>query len=75
MYLNTAEPLLDIASRPLPLRTSTKERLLAWAHAPGGRGELEGELELGGFFQENMKTCANVWPSHSSEYVLCRSSR
>lgn len=46
---------IDVASRPLPLNTSTRDRLIAWANSPGGRGEIPGELELGGMFQVNME--------------------
>lgn len=67
--LNDSVRAIDVASQPMPLRTPLKERLVAWAQAPGGRGEVEGELELGGMLQINMESCANVWPSHSSEYV------
>ncbi|KAL7416020.1 mannosyltransferase putative-domain-containing protein [Mrakia frigida] len=58
---------LDIASRPLPLKTPTRDRLIAWANAPGGRGEIPGEIELGGMYLENLVSCSNVWPSHSLE--------
>lgn len=42
---------IDIASDPLPLSATLEERLRVWRNAPGGRGEIEGEVELGGFMQ------------------------
>lgn len=53
---------IDVSSRPLPLHTSTRDRLAAWKNAPGGRGEVEGEYEMGGFFQVNMEVCLCLVP-------------
>ncbi|RSH83812.1 hypothetical protein EHS25_005427 [Saitozyma podzolica] len=39
---------IDLASEPLPVEASLRERLDAWRDAPGGRGEVHGEVELGG---------------------------
>ncbi|CDZ97044.1 Alpha-mannosyltransferase [Phaffia rhodozyma] len=69
IYHNRTERPIDISSQPLPLHTSTKDRLVAWAQSPGGSGEVEGELEQGGFYHINMESCANVWPSHSSDLM------
>lgn len=65
--LFSGESELDLSSRPLPLKTPTRDRLIAWSNAPGGRGEIPGEIELGGMYLENLVTCGNVWPSHSLE--------
>ncbi|KAL7412567.1 mannosyltransferase putative-domain-containing protein [Mrakia frigida] len=58
---------LDLASQPLPLKTSTRDRLSAWATAPGGRGDdVEGgEITIEQMRLQNVLTCENVWPSHS----------
>jgi hypothetical protein len=42
---------IDISSDPLPVDATLRERLEVWRHAPGGRGEIPDEVELGGFMQ------------------------
>lgn len=44
---------IDVASEPLPLDATVQERLDAWENSPGGRGEIPGEIETGGFFLWN----------------------
>lgn len=46
---------IDISSESLPVEASLRERLAVWRNAPGGRGEIEGEVELGGFNQWNLE--------------------
>ena len=46
---------IDIASDALPLEASLRDRLDMWKNAPGGRGEVEGEVELGGFVSWNLE--------------------
>jgi alpha 1,2-mannosyltransferase len=46
---------IDIASEPLSVNATLRERLDAWRDAPGGRGEIEDEIELGGFVQWNLE--------------------
>lgn len=49
---------IDIASEALPLEAGLRERLDVWRNAPGGRGEIPGEIELGGFMQWNLEVRA-----------------
>ena len=46
---------IDFASEPLPLEASLRQRIDVWRNAPGGRGEVDGEVELGGFMQWNLE--------------------
>lgn len=50
-YGGSSKREIDIASDPLPLEATLEERLAVWRNAPGGRGEIPGEVELGGFMQ------------------------
>jgi alpha 1,2-mannosyltransferase len=36
------------------------ERLDAWRNAPGGRGDIPGEVEPGQFVQWNLEVCATL---------------
>lgn len=64
---------IDIASDALPLDATLDERLAMWESAPGGRGDVEGELEMGEFVELNYEQCENTWPNHNTECV-CWSS-
>jgi hypothetical protein len=46
---------IDLSSKALPLEASLKERLEIWRNAPGGRGDLPGEVEPGQFVQWNLE--------------------
>jgi alpha 1,2-mannosyltransferase len=46
---------IDISSQALPLEASLRERLDVWRDAPGGRGDVMGEVELGQFTQWNLE--------------------
>lgn len=46
---------IDISSRALPLEASLRERLDIWRDAPGGRGDISGEVEPGQFMQWNLE--------------------
>ena len=46
---------IDISSESLPVEASLRARLDMWRDAPGGKGEVEGEIELGGFVQWNLE--------------------
>lgn len=46
---------IDLASDALPLEATLRQRLDVWRYAPGGRGEIPGEVELGGFMQWNLE--------------------
>jgi hypothetical protein len=52
---------IDLASEPLPVEASLRERLDAWRDAPGGRGEVPGEVEMGGFVQWNLEVGGLAW--------------
>jgi len=47
--------LIDCSSDSLPVDASLRERLDVWRDAPGGRGEIPGEVELGGFNAWNLE--------------------
>lgn len=70
---------IDFYSEALPVEATLRERLDVWRNAPGGRGEVEGEVEMGGFVQWNLEvspgrrscvrdvlTASNATPSQSS---------
>jgi hypothetical protein len=46
---------IDFYSEALPVDATLRERLDVWRNAPGGRGEVEGEVEMGGFVQWNLE--------------------
>ena len=46
---------IDISSTALPLEATLRERLDAWRNAPGGRGDIPGEVEPGQFVQWNLE--------------------
>ncbi|WWC87046.1 uncharacterized protein L201_001931 [Kwoniella dendrophila CBS 6074] len=60
---------IDIASDPLPLSATLKERLDAWKEAPGGRGEIDGEVEHGGFVQWNLEQCDTISEQHNTHMI------
>ena len=60
---------IDIASEPLDVDASLRERLDAWIAAPGGRGEIEGEVELGGFNQWNLEQCSTIHEQHNTHMI------
>ncbi|KAK1926445.1 mannosyltransferase putative-domain-containing protein [Papiliotrema laurentii] len=51
---------IDLASDALPLEATLRQRLDVWRYAPGGRGEIPGEVELGGFMQWNLEQCDTI---------------
>lgn len=53
----------------MPVTATLRQRLDAWRASPGGRGEVEGEVELGGFMQWNLEECSTIKPQHGS-YML-----
>ncbi|WWC67796.1 uncharacterized protein I206_101709 [Kwoniella pini CBS 10737] len=61
--------VIDIASQPLPITASLRERLDAWREAPGGRGEVEGEVEHGGFVQWNLEQCDTISEQHNTHMI------
>ena len=46
---------IDFSSESLPVEATLRERLDIWRNAPGARGEIPGEVELGGFVQWNIE--------------------
>ncbi|KAK6903885.1 hypothetical protein I203_107395 [Kwoniella mangroviensis CBS 8507] len=60
---------IDIASDPLPVTASLRQRLDAWRDAPGGRGEVEGEVEHGGFVQWNLEQCDTIDQQHNTHMI------
>ncbi|KAK4688144.1 alpha 1,2-mannosyltransferase, partial [Tremellales sp. Uapishka_1] len=60
---------IDIASEPLPVEANLRERLDAWKNAPGGRGEITGEVELGGFVKWNIETCDTIHEQHNTHMI------
>ena len=49
-----------------------RERLEIWRNAPGGRGEVEGEMELGGFVRWNLEVGSSVsWLCGVDEAQQC----
>lgn len=44
-----------MASDSLPVDATLRERLDVWKAAPGGRGDVEGEVEAGGFVAWNLE--------------------
>ncbi|WVW78612.1 hypothetical protein I302_100571 [Kwoniella bestiolae CBS 10118] len=60
---------IDIASDSLPLTATLRERLNAWRDAPGGRGEVEGEVEHGGFVQWNLEQCDTIDQQHNTHMI------
>ena len=49
---------IDLASDALPMEATLAQRLDVWRNAPGGRGEIPGEIELGGFNLWNLEVSA-----------------
>ncbi|OXB37179.1 hypothetical protein LQV05_003825 [Cryptococcus neoformans] len=60
---------IDISSEPLPLEATLRERLDAWKNAPGGRGEVEGEVESGGFMAWNLEQCSTISEQHNTHMI------
>ncbi|KAL7418723.1 hypothetical protein Q5752_006406 [Cryptotrichosporon argae] len=60
---------IDIASDALPVSASLRERLDVWRNAPGGRGEVPGEVELGGFNQWNLEQCGTIEQQHNTHMI------
>ncbi|WVQ74113.1 hypothetical protein IAR50_003703 [Cryptococcus sp. DSM 104548] len=60
---------IDIASDAMPLEATTRERLEVWRNAPGGRGEVEGEVEMGGFMQWNLEECSTISEQHNTHMI------
>lgn len=52
---NATQREIDFSSEALPVEASLRERLDVWKNAPGGRGEVPGEIEMGGFVQWNLE--------------------
>jgi alpha 1,2-mannosyltransferase len=54
---------IDVSSQALPLEASLRERLDVWRDAPGGRGDIMGEIEPGQFTQWNLEVSilTGVW--------------
>ena len=46
-----------------------RERLEVWRNAPGGRGEVEGEIELGGFNSWNLEQCETISEQHNTHMI------
>ncbi|WRT64911.1 uncharacterized protein IL334_001850 [Kwoniella shivajii] len=61
--------VIDIASDSLPVSATLRERLDAWRDAPGGRGEIEGEVEHGGFVQWNLEQCDTIHEQHNTHMI------
>lgn len=61
---------IDIASDAMPLDATTEERLAMWDSSPGGRGDVDGEVEMGDFVRWNLEQCEDTWPNHNNEWVL-----
>lgn len=61
---------IDIASDAMPLDATTEERLAMWESSPGGRGDVDGEVEMGDFVRWNLEQCEDTWPNHNNEWVL-----
>ncbi|ODN80348.1 hypothetical protein L202_02608 [Cryptococcus amylolentus CBS 6039] len=60
---------IDLASDAMPLEATTRERLEVWRNAPGGRGEVEGEVEMGGFMQWNLEECSTISEQHNTHMI------
>lgn len=60
---------IDIYSEPLPVDATLRERLDVWKNAPGGRGEVEGEVELGGFMAWNLEQCSTISEQHNTHMI------
>jgi hypothetical protein len=46
---------IDVSSEALPLEATLRDRLDVWRNAPGGRGDVLGEVEPGQFVQWNLE--------------------
>ncbi|WWD22183.1 hypothetical protein CI109_106674 [Kwoniella shandongensis] len=68
-YESSGKRRIDIASEPLPVEATLRERLDAWRDAPGGRGEIEGEVEHGGFVQWNLEQCSTIDEQHNTHMI------
>ncbi|ODN86310.1 hypothetical protein L198_07328 [Cryptococcus wingfieldii CBS 7118] len=53
----------------MPLAATTRERLEVWRNAPGGRGEVEGEVEMGGFMGWNLEECSTISEQHNTHMI------
>nr|ODN93352.1 hypothetical protein L203_00623 [Cryptococcus depauperatus CBS 7841] len=58
---NLGDREIDIASDALPVVATLRERLDVWRKAPGGKGEIEGEVEHGGYFLWALLTFRKRW--------------
>ncbi|WVN85684.1 uncharacterized protein L203_100833 [Cryptococcus depauperatus CBS 7841] len=66
---NLGDREIDIASDALPVVATLRERLDVWRKAPGGKGEIEGEVEHGGFMKWNLEQCSTINEQHSSHMI------
>ncbi|WVQ97918.1 hypothetical protein IAU59_005035 [Kwoniella sp. CBS 9459] len=60
---------IDLASDALPVEATLRERLDVWKNAPGGRGEIKGEIEHGGFVQWNLEQCDTISEQHNTHMI------
>lgn len=52
---------IDASSAAMPLEAGLLERLDVWENAPGGRGDVEGEAEIGTFVNWNLGEFVFSW--------------
>ncbi|EIW68801.1 hypothetical protein TREMEDRAFT_71915 [Tremella mesenterica DSM 1558] len=60
---------IDISSESLPLKASLRERLEVWRNAPGGRGEVEGEVEAEVFNEWSLEQCSTIQEQHNTYMI------
>ena len=60
---------IDQTSDSLPIEATLRERLDVWRNAPGGRGDIDGEVELGGFVQWNLEQCSTIHEQHNTHMI------
>ncbi|OCF42356.1 hypothetical protein I317_03860 [Kwoniella heveanensis CBS 569] len=60
---------IDISSDSLPVEATLRERLDVWKNAPGGRGEIKGEIEHGGFVQWSLEQCDTISEQHNTHMI------
>lgn len=65
--LSSSSREAELASEPLPVEASLQERLEAWKNAPGGRGDIEGEVEHGTFVQWNLEVGTDSFTSREKD--------
>ncbi|WVO13349.1 hypothetical protein L204_100964 [Cryptococcus depauperatus] len=66
---NLGDREIDIASDALPVVATLRERLDVWRKAPGEKGEIEGEVEHGGFMKWNLEQCSTINEQHSTHMI------